>query len=142
MLPEAPFARLAKSHAAHRSAGSTQSGAGGAITAGTAGGTDEVTLSRKDFPGVVMYDPATEPASDTEDVADEQDVNVLVKGTIMVTVEAAVTKGDGCWVRTVLDGSDVRGQFRGSYHADFARLAGASFKTSAAQDGLAVLELE
>jgi hypothetical protein len=88
-----------------------------------------------------MYDPATEPASATEDVADEQDVNVLVKGTILVTVEAAVVAGDGAWVRVTESGSDLRGQFRGSYATGFARLEGASFKTSAAQDGLAVLEL-
>ena len=120
----------------------TQSGAGGEVTAGTAGGTDEIALSRKDFPGVVFYEPGMEPASSTEDVADEQPVNVMVAGTIWVTVEAAVVKGDGAWVRVTESGGDLRGQFRGSYASGFARLEGAQFLTSqSSADGVAILKL-
>jgi hypothetical protein len=119
-----------------------QAGANATLTAGTAGTAGGYSLlSPRDCPGVVFYDPATEPASSTTDVADEQDVNVLVQGTIYVKVEAAVIKGDGAWVRTTEALPDKRGQFRGSYAVGFTRLAGASFKTSAAADGLAVLEL-
>ena len=118
-----------------------QSGTGGEITAGTAGEDDEIALSRKDFPGVCMYDPGDEPGSSTEDVADEKQANILVAGTIMVEVEAAVEPGDGAWVRVVESSPDVRGQFRGSYADGFARLEGASFLTSAAADGLAVLRI-
>lgn len=118
-----------------------QSGAGGEITAGTAGGTDEVALSRKDFPGVCMYDPGDEPGSSTEDVADEKQANILVAGTVMVTVEEAVNPGDGAWVRVTESLPDVRGQFRGSFASGFARLEGASFLTTAAADGLAVLRI-
>lgn len=117
-----------------------QSGTGGEITAGT--DPTEVALSRRDFPGFLMYVPGDEPGSSTEDVADEKQANVLVQGTMLVTVEAAVVKGDAVWVRMVESGADLRGQVRGSYAADFYRLEGASFNTSAAQDGLAVLVLE
>jgi hypothetical protein len=119
-----------------------QSGTGGEITAGTTGSDDEIVLSRKDFPGVVKYAPGLEPESSTEDIGDEDPVDVQTRGTVWVTVEEAVAKGDGAWVRVVESSPDVRGQFRGSYATGFARLEGASFLTTqASADGVAILRL-
>jgi hypothetical protein len=117
-----------------------QGGTNGTITIGL--DVTDVALQRKYFPGVAAYAPGTEPSVAAVGDADVEDaVGVLTKGRIWVTVEAAVTKGDPCYVRMVESGSDLRGQVRGSAAANFALLAGAVFVTSADTDAVAQLEM-
>lgn len=117
-----------------------QTGTNGTIAVGV--DNTEIALDRGHYPGVAMYTPGVEPSTAAVgDVDAEKSTDVLVAGCIYVIVEAAVEAGMPCYVRMVESGTDLRGQVRGDPAANFARLVGASFKTSAAIDGLAILEV-
>jgi hypothetical protein len=99
-------------------------------------------LSRNSFPGPAVYDPAKESYAATTEVAQYQDVAVLERGEFAAVVEAAVTAGDPVYVRMVESGTDMRGQVRGTFAANFTLLPGARFKTTQATvNGLAIVEL-
>jgi len=118
----------------------TQTGTNGTLTIGV--DNTSVELDRSHFPGVVLYAPGADVFVEaTLDVADEASADVIVNGTVWVVVEDAVVKGDLVYVRVVESGSDVRGQFTGTAGSEVALLVGASFLTSAAGDGLAVVSL-
>jgi hypothetical protein len=119
-----------------------QSGTGGTITIGQDPTALYLGLDPRVFVGVGSYDPATESYAATTEVAENHEVDVLRRGRLYVVVEAAVADGDPAYVRVVASGSDVRGQFRGSYAANFVRLPHAHFvSTQGTADGLAVLQL-
>ena len=118
-----------------------QTGTNGTLTVGFAN--TEVALSKRDFPGIAMYAPGVTPStSTTGDVDDHDNVDILTAGVIWVLVEAAVTPGMPCYVRTVLNGTDLRGQLRGSPAAEFSLWNGGTFISTAAQDTLAKLEVK
>jgi hypothetical protein len=109
---------------------------------------DVVELTQRDYPGVAAFYKMKEPNDTTTpvyEIAQYDDVDVLQEGRIVVVVEHAVSVGDQAYVRVLAAGNDVRGQFTGQDGADtpatYAKLAGGSFMTAAAADGLAVLEL-
>jgi len=95
------------------------------------------------YPGIALYDRDGEPsATTTVTIDDEGDVSLLRKGWVWVIVEAAVVHGAPAYVRMVLAGSNVRGQWRGSPATGFCRVPGAQFITSQASvGGLATLEI-
>jgi len=117
-----------------------QSGTNGTMLVGT----DPTTyaLSRDSYPGIASNPGFREPYAAATPIADNQTFNLIRKGKIWVVVEAAVVKGAPAYVRMVESGADVRGQFRGSYAANFALYPNARFLTTqATADGLALLEL-
>ena len=92
-------------------------------------------------PGVVLFDPMKEAYAEATEVADASQVSVIRQGRVDVEVEAAVTPGMLAYVRAVLSGTDLRGQFRGTPAANFFPLLGAQFVTAADTDGVATLQL-
>lgn len=118
-------------------------GAGGTATIGVSN--DVVELSPSDYPGVALYEAMKEPNTTAREIAQYDDVNVMTKGVVGVTVEHAVSVGDAAYVRVLEAGSDLRGQFTGQDGADtpatYARLAGARYRSSASADAVAMLEL-
>lgn len=118
-------------------------GAAGTADAGVSN--DRVALGRFDYPGIAIYDPATESFAATTEVEDEDQVSVLVQGKFWAVPEHAVSNGDHVYVRVVLAGADVRGQFAGmdgaGLPATYAKLAGATWRSDSAADGIAIVEL-
>jgi len=105
-----------------------------------------MVLSCKDC-GVAVYDSAREP-SDTSTVTfdDEDSLSVLYEGEIAVIVETAVVPGDAVGIRMVASGNDVRGQFAKMPAEDpaslvFCPLVGATFESTTAIDGVAIVRL-
>lgn len=102
-----------------------------------------MAVSLRDFPGVAIYDSTRSPYVSGA-YEDKDPCPVLGKGRIFVAVETACTAGDVAWVRMVLSGNNVRGQFDGGLPAaaSFARFANAKFLTTqATAGGIAVLEI-
>lgn len=89
--------------------------------------------------GVVAHSHARE--KDAATAADM--VNVMRQGAIWVRPEQAVVAGDPAYVRHTANGAGkTPGRFRKDADTDKADLiAGARFRTSAAADGLAILEI-
>lgn len=116
-----------------------QTGTNGTFTVGTI--PTSPVFSTRDFPGVAMYDASRMPYTTGNAYTDDDDVPVIAKGRVYVTVEDAVTAGDPVYVRAVTSGADVAGQFGGERAANFGLLLGARYVTSASTDGLAVVEL-
>ena len=121
-------------------------GAAGTATIGVSN--DVVELSQRDYPGVAAYQALKEPnivVAPVYEIAQYDDVDVVQVGQIVVVPEHAVSVGDQAYVRVLLAGNDVRGQFAGQDGADtpatYAKLAGATYMTAAAADGLAVVQL-
>jgi hypothetical protein len=131
------FAQLEEGHI------EASNGVGGTATIGVSNA--KVEFGKLDVAGVAVYDCAREPASTTGYDYDNQDpVSVLSKGRIAVTVEHAVSVNDAVYVRSVLAGADLRGQFDGdavSGNANFGRLLNARFVKSALADAVAVIEV-
>jgi hypothetical protein len=119
-----------------------QSGTNGEFTIGQDPTAAYVGLDPRIFPGIGCYDPAKESYAAATEVAQYGEVDVMKRGRVWVVVEAAVTDGMPVYVRAVLSGADVRGQFRGTPAANFVRLPGAHFVTTqASADGVAVVQL-
>ncbi len=122
-------------------------GGGGTATMGVAtiGATSPVALALEDYPGVSIYRPITEPASDARELAEYDEVGVLTSGVIGVKVEHEVSAGDPAYVRMVAAGTDLRGQFTGSDGADepnvYAKLARARFESAASAGEIARLRI-
>jgi len=119
----------------------------GATGTGTVGfSLDRVALGRADYPGIAIYDPAKEPNTALLEVADEDQISVLTAGKFWAVTEHAVTNGDDVYVRVVLAALDVRGQFTGqdgaAVPATYAHLSNARWRSDAAADGLAIIELK
>ena len=120
-------------------------GAGGTGTVGfdPAG---RVALGRSDYPGVVIYDPASEPFAVATEVEDEDRVSVLSAGKFWAVCEHAVSVGDDVYVRIAAAALDVRGQFTGqdgaAVPATYAHLSNARWRSAAAAAGLAIVELK
>lgn len=116
-----------------------QGGVAGTLTVGTA--PTAYVPDPRAYIGVGVYDRMAYPsATATVTVDDEQPVAVMTKGRIWVRTEDTVVAGAPAYVRMVTAGAAVRGQWRGSPAANFARYPGAHFVT-ATSGGLAVLEL-
>ena len=123
-----------------------QGGVNGTITIGTT--PTAYGLNPDFFRGVGIYDRMAMPSDTTTvTVDDESVISILPKGRIWVISETAVTAaqvalgGADAYVRMVTAGADVRGQFRSSPAANFAKLPGAKLLTVCDADGLTVLEL-
>jgi len=123
------------------SAGSAATG--GAATLGVAN--DRVELSPNEYPGVALYRGIKEPNTAVRNYADEEAVDLLVKGDFVAIPEHAVSAGDDVYVRVLAAGTDLRGQFTGMdgamTPASYARLIGAKWRSPAAADGLAIIRL-
>lgn len=115
-----------------------QTGTNGTATIGTIPTSPDISL--RDFPGVALYDSGRQPYTSGL-YTDKDPCPVLSKGRIYVTVEDAVTAGDPVYVRTTTASTDIAGQFGGEKAANFGRLIGAFYVTSAGQDELAIVEL-
>jgi len=118
-----------------------QGGAGGTLTIGTA--PTVYVPDPRHFIGVPVYNRTMYPSA-TATVSHDanQPVSVMVKGAVWVAVEAAVAAGDPAYVRFVTVGGNVRGQFRGTPAANFARLPGATFLSDqGTAGGLAIVEI-
>lgn len=92
-----------------------QTGAGGAFTVGVAVLDASVTLA--DFEGVALYDSAKEPGVTTSgeeaEYADEETVQVLVRGAVVVATEDACSSGGAVYVRVTSGaGGSQLGAFR------------------------------
>lgn len=123
-----------------------QGGAAGTMTIGTT--PTAYGLNPDFFRGVGVYDRMATPSDTvTVTVDDESLVSVLPKGRVWVISETAVTAaqvalgGADAYVRMVAAGGDVRGQFRSTPAANFAKLPGAKLLTACDADGVTVLEL-
>lgn len=115
-----------------------QTGTNGTFTVGTKPAQAE--FSRRDILGVSVWQSANEPYT-SDSYADNDEMPVLRKGRCYVVTEDAVVNGDPVYVRIVVSGADACGQFGGERSASFALLRGAFFRTTAAIDGVAVVEL-
>lgn len=115
-----------------------QTGANGTYTAGTA--PTQAEFARADILGVSVWQSAHEPYT-SDSYSDKDEMPVLRKGRVYVVTEDAVVNGDPVYVRIVTSGGDAPGQFGGERSASFALLRGARFRTTAAIDGVAVMEL-
>jgi hypothetical protein len=97
--------------------------------------------------GVAVYDRMREPsATATVTFDDEETLSVLYSGEIAVITETAVVPGDAVGIRMVESGTDVRGQFAKFPAEDpaslvFAPLLGATFESTTAIDGVAIVRL-
>jgi hypothetical protein len=117
-----------------------QTGTNGSFTVGT--DPTVCIIDPDSFPGVVCYDPILEPYAAATEVPAYDQVSIMRKGRVYVAVEAAVVAGSPCFVRMVVSGTDLRGQFRGTPAANFFPMPFARFVTTQATAGaLAVLEI-
>jgi len=117
-----------------------QTGTNGSFTVGT--DPTVCIIDPDSFPGVVCYDPVLEPYAAATEVPAYNQVSILSRGRIWVAVEDAVVAGSPCYVRMVVSGGDLRGQFRGTPAANFFPMPFARFVTTQATAGaLAVLEI-
>lgn len=116
-----------------------QGGVAGTVTVGTA--PTAYIPDPRHYLGIAVYDRMAYPSTvATVTVDDDQPVSVLTKGRIWVRTEDTVVAGAPAYVRFVVAGLNVRGQFRGSPAANFARYPGATFVTPTT-NGLAILDL-
>lgn len=115
-----------------------QTGTNGTFTIGTT--PTQAEFSRADILGVSIWQSAHEPYT-SDSYVDNDEMPVLRKGRVYVVTEDAVVNGDPVYVRIVVSGADACGQFGGERSASFALLRGARFRTTAAIDGVAVVEL-
>lgn len=100
------------------------------------------SVNPNNFPGIALLSHAKESFATLTEVAANQQVNVLTHGAIWVVTETAVSAGDLAYVRIVVDGTDLRGQFAGDrLDTHYCRLPGGKFLTPASADGLAVLQI-
>lgn len=117
-----------------------QSGTGGTATIGYAPTAPE--LSRRDFPGIALYDVSREPYdSTTGTYASGDPCPVIEEGDVFVRSESAAAAGDPVYVRVVESGSDLRGQFSAVPGANFARLRGAQYVSNASALGIVVARI-
>lgn len=118
-------------------------GTGGSGTVGVSNTVVEVGKATN--PGVVVYDPMSEPNSVTAEYTQYESVNMLRSGRFLAVPEHAVVEGESVFVRVLLAGADVRGQFTGDTGAvtpgTYAKVLGARWREAAAADGLAMIEI-
>lgn len=119
-------------------------GAGGTCTFGISA--DRAEYGRLDDVGVACYDRGTPPATTVGyDFEAHQVVPVLRQGLIAATTEDNVTPGEPVYVRTVVAGADLRGQFTGilqSDDANFARVLGWEWTTTTAADAVGIIRVQ
>lgn len=116
-----------------------QTGTNGVLDIGT--DVDDFAYDREAYPGIAVYEPMTSSYASTTEIEAAQVVSVMKRGRLWVVTESTAEVGDPVFVRGVLSGADVRGQFRAGPAANFGQLANAVFVTAAAADGLAIIEL-
>jgi hypothetical protein len=114
-----------------------QTGTNGSYTVGISA--DEGVYSSADC-GIVLRPSTTEPLT-ADSIATAIDCDWMKKGKCWVIVEAAVIAGDKVFVRTLLSGADLRGQFSGTSGTGFSPLPHAFFSSDGAQDGIAEITL-
>jgi hypothetical protein len=100
-----------------------------------------IGLDKRHHRGIVLYDQADQPNEATLEYADGDPVSVLTRGFFYAVPESNVTEGGPVYARTVLSGSDVRGQFSGVATDNFAPVPYMVWRTAASADGLAVIEI-
>ena len=100
---------------------------------------DENPIDVGEFPGFVMYEPGRDPQNA---LAAGETVSILRQGRIWVSVTDAVTAGDPVYVCVNDAGGDTQGECKGADSANYALLNDAWFVTSAAADGLAIIEIK
>lgn len=115
-----------------------QTGTNGTFTIGTA--PTKAEFSRRDILGLSVWQSAHEPYT-SDSYVDNDEMPVLRKGCCYVVVEDAVANGDNVYVRIVTSGADAPGQLGGEPSASFALLRDAFYRSTAAIDGVAVVEL-
>lgn len=115
-----------------------QTGTNGTFTIGTA--PTKAEFSRRDILGLSVWQSAHEPYT-SDSYVDNDEMPVLRKGRCYVVVEDAVVNGDSVYVRIVTSGADAPGQLGGEPSASFALLRDAFYRSTAAIDGVAVVEL-
>lgn len=115
-----------------------QTGTNGTYTIGTA--PTKAEFSRRDILGLSVWQSAHEPYT-SDSYVDNDEMPVLRKGRCYVVVEDAVVNGDSVYVRIVTSGGDVPGQLGGEPSASFALIRDAFYRSTAAIDGVAVVEL-
>jgi hypothetical protein len=100
-----------------------------------------VGVDRRHYIGVPVYNAADEPNVATAEYADKDSLTIMTKGRFWAVPEYACAPGMPVFVRMVLSGSDVRGQFTSVATDNFVRLPNATWESTAAADGIAVIEL-
>ena len=103
-------------------------------------------LSPSDYPGLSIYRAAKEPNTVLRNFADNQPLDILMKGRLMAVPEHAVVQGDQVYVRVLAGAGDLlRGRLTGQDGADtpttYSKLAGAKWVSAAAAGGFAIVEL-
>ncbi len=84
----------------------------------------------------------TVDANDRPGYPDDEAVNILVRGAIVVYTEEAVNVGDPVRVRTVASGTDYAGRFRkAAVTGQTAVLSNAWFESKTTTSGLAVIRV-
>jgi len=122
-------------------------GAGGTATIGTAVGMFEVGSAT--HPGIAVYTPGVEPASTVGEFDQGIAVGVMRKGRIFLvnetTAAGTCTRGDPVYVRGLLAGADVRGQFTGhaggATPATWMRVLGARWTEAVAAGAVGEVEI-
>lgn len=115
-----------------------QTGTNGTFTIGT--NPAQAEFSRADILGISVWQSAHEPYT-SDSYVDNDEMPVMRRGRCYVVTEDAVVNGDPVYVRIVVSGADACGQLGGERSASFALLRGARFRSTAAIDGVAVVEL-
>ena len=125
----------------HDALSKTIEGAGVAFGLGCTYGSEAGTIKALSaitdkFAGCVIHKHVEEGI-----IGDKDTVAVMRKGRMYVKVEEAVAEGDPVYVRAVAEGAERAGAFRKSADGtDTIQLSGAEFRSSAAADGLAIID--
>lgn len=118
-------------------------GAAGTCTFGTSAARCE--YGKLDALGVVNYDRGTPPATTAGyDYEVGQVAPIQKSGLVAVTTEDAVAPGDPVFVRVVVAGADLRGQFTGDLQADdasFARVLGWTWESTTPADSVGIIRI-
>lgn len=112
----------------------------GAAATFTMGYTADEGIYHPDAIGVLVRNTVSEPLDANDAVADKDRVDVLRRGHIFVTVEAAVTaRGTPAYLRTATSGGNVIGQWSSTGGAGFTPQPWASFDKTSDSSLMAVL---
>jgi hypothetical protein len=118
-------------------------GATGTMIAGVSNA--RVGFGVAQYPGVACYNPASEPFTAAREIETADDVNIITRGAVCVTVEHTVVAGEQAYARCVAAGADLNGQWTGNAAAvipgTYAMVQGAYFVRGAAADEVAVVML-
>jgi hypothetical protein len=118
-------------------------GATGTMIAGV--DNDRVGFGIAQYPGVACYNPASEPFTAAREIETADDVNIIVRGSVVVHVEHTVVAGEQAYVRHTAAGAVLAGRWTGNAAAvipgTYAMVQNAYFVRGAVADGLAVVML-